>query len=83
MEVNEPSAAYGQTYIQGLRSKLSAAIAATESEEKLERCLEFLGEDTMPGVYTDEEFVEEVWASNAGPTASDEQVRVFFGKWGC
>ena len=82
MEVNEPSAAYGQTYIQGLRSKLSAAIAATESEEKLERCLEFLGEDTMPGVYTDEEFVEVVRQSEAHGLASDEQVRAFFARWG-
>lgn len=82
MEVKEPTAAYGQTYIQGLRKKLSAAIAETESEEKLERCMELLLEDSMPCAYTDEELVAVVRASESHGVASEERVKTFFARWG-
>ncbi len=37
---------------------------------------------TMPGIYTDEEFAEELRLSELEGAASDEEVREFFAKWG-
>ena len=83
MEIHEPSAAtYGSAYIQSLRKNLNASIALTDSEEKLERCLEVLHEDSMPCVYSDEEFAEVVKQSEESGNASEEKVKAFFAKWG-
>ena len=57
----EPVAAYGYSpnHVQALRDRIIDAINETDDEERLMECVEILHADTMPCVYTDEEFEQE------------------------
>lgn len=82
MKVSEPAVAYNTSRLQGLKNRLIASIDNTTDEDKLQQCLELLYADEMPGVYTDEEFAEELKLSEAGGNATKEEVKAFFKKWG-
>ena len=82
MNVSEPAVAYNTPYLQGLKNRLIASIDTTTDEDKLQQCLELLHADSMPCVFTDEEFAEELRLSEASGYASDEEVRAMFAKWG-
>lgn len=82
MKVSEPAAAYQSTYLQSLKSRLITSIDETNDQDKLEQCLELLYADSMPGVYTDEEFTEVLKNSEASGNASEEEVKAIFAKWG-
>ena len=82
MEVNEPVAAYGQTYIQGLKRKLFEAIDQTDDGEKLEHCLQLFHGESMPCVYTEEELADVIRISEEHGLASEERVRALFAGWG-
>jgi len=81
-KVSEPVAAYNTPYLQGLKNRIIASVDATTDAEKLQRCLELLHEDEMPGVYSDEEFAEELRLSELGGDATKAEVNAFFAKWG-
>lgn len=82
MKVSEPSVAYNTPYLQGLKNRLIASIDSTTDERKLQECLELLHADEMPGVYSDEEFAEELRLSELGGNATKAEVNAFFAKWG-
>jgi hypothetical protein len=82
MKVSEPAVAYNTPYLQGLKNRLIASIDTTTDEEKLKQCLELLYADEMPGIYTDEEFAEEIRLSETNGNATKQDVNAFFSKWG-
>ncbi|WP_455590544.1 hypothetical protein [Bacteroides sp.] len=82
MKVSESSVAYQSTYLQSLKNRLITFIDETNDQDKLEQCLELLYADSMPGVYTDEEFTEVLKRSEASGNASEEEVKAVFAKWG-
>ncbi len=83
-KVSEPAVAYNTPYLQGLKNRIIASLDTTTDEEKLQRCLELLNEDTMqmPGIYTEEEFDEVIRLAEVSGNASEEDVKAFFAKWG-
>lgn len=80
----EPVAAYGYSpnHVQALRNRIIDAINETDDEERLMECMEILHADTMPCVYTDEEFEEELRLSEASGTISHEEALKYFAQWG-
>lgn len=80
----EPVAAYGYSpnHVQALRDRIIDAINETDDEERLMECMEILHADTMPCVYTDEEFEEELRLSEASGTISHEEALKYFAQWG-
>lgn len=84
MKVTEPAAAYpsDSSHLRGLKSRLMASIDVSEDVDKLERCLEVMGDNAMLCTYTDEEFSKVLIDSEASGNASEEEVQVFFAKWG-
>ncbi len=82
MKVSEPAAAYGTSVLQGLKNRLIASIDSVTDENKLQECLALLRTDEMPGVYSDEEFAEELRLSESGGNATKEEVNAFFAQWG-
>ncbi len=80
----EPVATYGYTIdsVQTLRSRIVDAVNETKDEDLLMECLELLHADTMPCVYTDEEFEEELRLSEASGSLSHEEALKYFAKWG-
>lgn len=82
MKVSEPAVAYNTSYLQGLKNRLITSIDSTTDERKLQECLELLRADEMPGIYSDEEFAEELRLSESGGNATKAEVNAFFAKWG-
>lgn len=82
MKVSEPAVAYNTSYLQGLKNRLIASIDSTTDERKLQECLELLRADEMPGIYSDEEFAEELRLSELSGNATKAEVNAFFAKWG-
>ena len=80
----EPTATYGYTpnHVQALRNRIVDAVNETDDEERLMECMELLHADTMPCVYTDEEFEEELRLSEASGTISHEETLKYFAQWG-
>ena len=66
MVVSEPAGMYGPTYLQGLKNRLIVSIKESDDEAMLEQCLELLHHGSMPCVYTDEEFAEEIKLTDFG-----------------
>lgn len=77
----KPVVPYQSSYIQELKNRLIVAIDETNEEEKLEQCLKLLYADSMPGIYTDEEFGEVIRLSEASGNASPEEVEALFVRW--
>lgn len=84
MKVSEPAVAYHTTNLQGLKNRLIASIDATTDEETLKQCLQLLDASSkdMPGVFTDEEFEEELRLSEESGFVSHEEALKEFAKWG-
>lgn len=82
MKVSEPIAIYNTPYLQGLKNRLIASIAASKDEKVLESCLELLHAHDMPCMFSDEEFAEELCLSEESGIASDKEVEDMFAKWG-
>lgn len=80
----EPVAGYGcaVSHVQALRSRIVDAVNETDDETRLMECLEMLHESSMPCVYTDEEFGEEIRMSEASGNMSHEDVLKYFAEWG-
>lgn len=80
----EPVAAYGYSpnHVQALRDRIVDAVNETDDEERLMECMEILHADTMPCVYTDEEFEEELRLSEGSGTISHEEALKYFAQWG-
>ena len=80
----EPVAAYGYSpnHVQTLRDRIVDAVNETDDEERLMECIELLYADTMPCVYTDEEFEEELRLSEGSGTISHEEALKYFAQWG-
>ena len=57
-------------------------IDATKDIRKLQACLDLLQTETMPCVFSEEEFDEEIKASEQSGFATEEEVRTAFAKWG-
>lgn len=68
--------------MQALRNRIVDTVNETKDENLLMECLELLHADTMPCVYTDEEFEEELRLSEASGTVSHEEALTYFAKWG-
>ena len=81
MSACEPAVGYQSTYLQGLKSRLVASIEATMDERKLEQCLDLFCQTPMPCQFTDEEFLQELEASEASGYTSHEEVLKAFEKW--
>lgn len=80
----EPIAAYGYetSSVQALRNRIVDAVNKMENEELLMECLEILHTKSMPCVYTDEEFEEELRLSEGSGTISHEDALKYFAQWG-
>lgn len=81
MEAKEPAIAYNTPYVQGLKDRIIASLDTTVDEKKLEQCLELLYSQSMPCVFTEEEFDEEIRLSEASGIATDEEVAAMFARW--
>lgn len=82
MKVSEPVIAYNTSDLQGLKKRLISVIENINDKETLQECLDILYEREMPGIYTDEEFAEELFLSESGGNATKAEVNAFFAKWG-
>lgn len=81
MMTNEPAMAYDTSYLQVLKNRLMSSVEASTDEATLEECLSLFNRKTMPCVYTDEEFAEEIRLAEASGFATDEEVEAVFAKW--
>lgn len=81
----EPVAAYGYSpnHVQALRNRIIDAINETDDEERLMECMEILHADTMPCVYTDEEFEKIVKQALTDSWMENEDVERIFEEWEC
>ena len=81
----EPVAAYGYSpnHVQALRNRIIDAINETDDEERLMECMEILHADTMPCVYTDEEFEKIVRRALTDSWMENEDVERIFEEWEC
>lgn len=81
---SEPVAAYGYapSDVQALRNRIVNTVNETKDENLLMECLELLHADTMPCVYTDKEFEEELRLSETSGSISHEEALKYFEKWG-
>ena len=70
MKVSEPAVAYNTPYLQSLKNRIIASLDTTTDERKLQECLALLHADEMPGIYSDEEFAEELRLSESGGNAT-------------
>ena len=82
MKASEPAIAYNTRTLQNLKSQLVMAIDATKDIRKLQACLDLLQTETMPCVFSEEEFDEEIKASEQSGFATEEEVRTAFAIWG-
>lgn len=82
MKVSEPAVAYNTPYLQSLKNRIIASLDTTTDERKLQECLALLHADEMPGIYSDEEFAEELRLSESGGNATKAEVNAFFAQWG-
>lgn len=82
MVVSEPAGMYGPTYLQGLKNRLIVSIKESNDEAMLEQCLELLHRGSMPCVYTDEEFAEEIRLAEESGFVSHEEALKTFEQWG-
>ena len=81
----EPVAAYGYapSSVQALRNRIVDAVNETDDEERLMKCMELLYADTMPCVYTDEEFEKIVRRALTDSWMENEDVERIFEEWEC
>ena len=81
----EPVAAYGYSpnHVQALRDRIIDAINETDDEERLMECVEILHADTMPCVYTDEEFEKIVRRALTDSWMENEDVERIIEEWEC
>lgn len=81
----EPVAAYGYSpnHVQALRNRIVDAVNETDDEERLMECMEILHADTMPCVYTDEEFEKIVRRALTDSWMENEDVERIFEEWEC
>ena len=81
----EPVAAYGYSpnHVQALRNRIVDAVNETDVEERLMECMEILHADTMPCVYTDEEFEKIVRRALTDSWMENEDVERIFEEWEC
>ena len=81
----EPTATYGYTpnHVQALRNRIVDAVNETNDEERLMECMELLHADTMPCVYTDEEFEEIVRQALTDSWMENEDVERIIEEWEC
>ena len=76
MKVSEPAVAYNTPYLQSLKNRIIASLDTTTDERKLQECLALLHADEMPGIYSDEEFAEELRLSESGGNATKAEVKL-------
>lgn len=81
----EPTAAYEypSNSVQALRNRIVEAVNETDDEERLMECMELLYADTMPCVYTDEEFEKIVRQALTNSWMENEDVERIFEEWEC
>lgn len=81
----EPVAAYSYapSSVQALRNRIVDAVNETDDEERLMECMELLHADTMPCVYTDEEFEKIVRRALTDSWMENEDVERIFEEWEC
>lgn len=65
------------SYLQSLKNRIIASLDTTTDERKLRECLVLLHADEMPGIYSDEEFAEELRLSESGGNATKAEVNAF------
>ena len=76
----EPVAAYGR--MEALRSRIVKAVNEMDDEDRLMECLQVLHVDTMPCVYTDEEFEKVLEESERRGYVTHEDALRYFAQWG-
>lgn len=81
MELLDPAVAYNSIHLQDLKDRIVASLDVINDADKLMSCLELLTPKKMPGVYTDDEFAEELRLSETGGDAPKKAVDAFFKKW--
>lgn len=81
-KLSEPTVGYCRAGLQDLKERLIASIESCVSVEDLEQCMGILQMDSMPCVYTDDEFRQVLKRAEAEGNANDEEVRKFFAGWG-
>lgn len=81
-ELSEPIAGYGKENLLSLKERLIASVNSCSSAEDLERCMEILRMDSMPCVYTDDEFRQVLMRAEIEGNAGECEVRKFFAGWG-
>lgn len=82
MKASEPISAYHTVTFQALKDKVTASVNTATDESKLEQCLAILHDHEMPGIYTDDEFKEELHLAEASGFISHEEALTEFAKWG-
>jgi hypothetical protein len=82
MKVEEPAVAYNTSGVQGLKDRIIQSLSVTSDIRKLSDCLDILQSEDMPGIYTDEEFKEELRLSEASGYVTHEEALQRFAKWG-
>ena len=82
MKASEPAPAYNTASFQALKDRIIASVNTETDESKFEQCLAILHDHEMPGIYTNEEFKEELRLSEANGFISHEEALAEFAKWG-
>ena len=80
--LRDPAVSYCNAGLQDLKDRLIASIERCGDEEGLEQCTGILHTDTMPCVYTDNEFIQVLAEAETGGNACEEDVRRLFAGWG-
>ena len=80
--LRDPAVSYCPTELQDLKDRLIASIERCGDEKGLEQCAGILHTDTMPCIYTDNEFIQVLADAETGGNACEEDVRRLFAGWG-
>ncbi|MCQ2337251.1 MAG: hypothetical protein MJ010_08770 [Paludibacteraceae bacterium] len=83
-QVADPAMAfYSSDAIADIKTKVLDLVNKTDKIFQLQRCIEILNENSMPCVYSDEEFVSEISASEkSGFVSHDDFKKSCKEKWG-
>ena len=80
--LRDQAVSYCPTELQDLKNRLIASIERCGDEKGLEQCAGILHTDTMPCIYTDNEFIQVLADAETGGNACEEDVRRLFAGWG-
>ena len=82
MKLEEPAVAYNVNTMHALQQKTSNLALNTSNRKILQNCLIELKSESMPCIFSDEEYKEEIRLSEESANVSNDDVNKELQSWG-